>query len=164
MEIVRATIEDYDDVNKLLKKLQNYHHKINPNFPKIDNYFSKKEYKKAIKDNNIVFFLAKEENKSIGIIVLTKNKYDKDCDKFNFVVSSLYVKTKHRRQGVAFALMDAVMEYCLYALSKNPDKYSNTINLTVWKSNEDAFAFYDKYGFYEIYKNMGYDLPIKKEV
>ncbi len=63
------------------------------------------------------------------------------------VVDSLYVTTTARRQGIAIALMDKVIEW-----SKNTN--CDAIELTVYEFNWSAHQFYQDEGFEDLSQKM----------
>lgn len=153
MEIKIATKKDYKIVNELLLKLHNYHVENCPeNFLPINIFFTKKEYKKRLKNRNIYFILY-VDNIAAGIIGL--NLYDNDFVKILFV-NALYVEPQFRKQKVATTLMNSAFEY--YKENCNTNKYCDYLNLNVAAFNDSAISFYEKMGFVFQSHNMGIKL------
>lgn len=77
------------------------------NFVKIDIFFTKKEYKKRLK-NGYIYYLAEVNGKTVGLIGL--NTCNNDFMKIIFV-SGLYVESNYRNQNIATKLMETAFEF-----------------------------------------------------
>lgn len=153
MNIRLATIKDYNIVNELMLKLHMYHVESCPeNFVKIDIFFTKKEYKKRLK-NGYIYYLAEINRKTVGLIGL--NTCNNDFVKIVFV-SGLYVESNYRNQNIATKLMETAFEY--FRKNCNSSDYCDCLNLNVASFNESAINFYKKMGFNFQSHNMGIKL------
>lgn len=153
MNIRKVKKKDYKEVNKMLVSLHNYHAKNRPDiFSSIEKFYTKKEYKKDIKESNI-YYIAEENNDILGIIGFTFIKRNK---KLCLKVNTLYVKEEHRNENIATKLMKKVVKLFRKKAKENPEKYKDSIELSVFSFNKNASSFYEKFGFVERYRCLEY--------
>ena len=144
IKIVRATKKDYREINKMLMKLHKLHVKARPDiFSEISYFYKKKEFKKLLKNNNVKYFVAKKDEKIIGMISLKLDDFNENiCPS----IGSLYVKKKYRKTKVATELINTVKKYYLKE-KKNEHNCSDFITLNVFDFNYTAKQFYKNIGF-----------------
>ncbi len=154
MKIVQATKKDYKEVNSLLVKLHNFHAENCPEtFIKTDIFFEKRFYNKRLK-NGYIYFLAKEDEKIVGIIGI--NTCSNDFIKI-LSVNSLYVEKEYRNKGIATKLFNKVKKY--FNENCNDSTWCDCLSLNVSSFNKTAISFYENLGFKFQSHNM--DLKLK---
>lgn len=135
IKIKKAKNKDYEDVNRMLTNLHNYHAKNSNVFFEITQYYTKKEYEKRIAKNHKIY-IAKVDNKSVGVIEIGI-KYS------SISISAIYVDEEYRKLGIGKKLIEKVLKY----YNKHKKELSGVITLQVFNFNKNAIEFYKNLGF-----------------
>lgn len=135
IKIKKAKNKDYEDVNRMLTNLHNYHAKNSNVFFEITQYYTKKEYEKRIAKNHRIY-IAKVDNKSVGVIEIGI-KYS------SISISAIYVDEEYRKLGIGKKLIEKVLKY----YNKHKKELSGVITLQVFDFNKNAIEFYKNLGF-----------------
>jgi ribosomal protein S18 acetylase RimI-like enzyme len=106
--------------------------------------FSKTNIEAQLSDPSSIYFLAYEDSKAIGYLMLRVNKKP-TCVKGTKPVElvRLYVEEELIGKGYGSALMNS----CLEEVKTNGHR---TIWLGVWEKNHRAIRFYEKWGFTKV--------------
>ena len=126
MEIVKAELTDVDILAELNKHL--IEDEQHPDPMDIDQLTERMREWLA---TDYICYIAKENGHIVGYCL-----YRDDGD--YYYMRQLYVDRAHRRKGIATRLLDWLYEHVW------TDK---KVRLDVLAHNEDAFAFYQRYGF-----------------
>lgn len=150
MKIRDARAEDCEQVLKLLSELQNLHALCRPDiFKEGQTVMDKEEFQQMTEDPNrymlvaekdgIIFGMIEMEIKEIVNPILMKRKVG--------LINSFIVKESMRNQGIGQQLFDEVIKT---AGERNLD----SLQLNVWRFNEEAIHFYEKNGMKPLLTTM----------
>lgn len=148
-----AVIEDYDNVEKLMKEIQQQHILLRPDiFLNVGPVMTKEVFKYQIDSKND--YVAEYNGKIVGYVSLAfVHKEYKTIKSKNVVcINTIVVGNKYKGQGVGKSLIDYVKELT------NEIQFDK-IELNVWSANQDAIAFYEKMGL--SCQSMVYEWNIK---
>ncbi len=67
--------------------------------------------KKAVSNDNIIFFVAKSENEIVAMCSVTKTFSTFSCN-YSGVFEDFYIAPKYRKNGLARKMTDFVFNYC----------------------------------------------------
>lgn len=155
MEIIEYLDIYEEDVKDLLVELQEYIVSIDKEgYNIITSEYRDKYFKKTIDEvykNNGKIYLAKEENKILGIIIGIINNeetdsYDFRCPKRGRIMEFI-VSKKCRGKGIGSALLDKIENYF-----KNLD--CKAILLDAFSYNENAKVIYESKGYKDRLEEM----------
>lgn len=150
MKIRGARVEDCGQILKLLSELQNLHALCRPDiFKEGQAAMDKEEFQQMTEDPNrcmlvaekdgIIFGMIEMEIKEIANPILMKRKVG--------LISSFIVKESMRNQGIGQQLFDE-------AIKTAGDKNLDSLQLNVWRFNEEAIHFYEKNGMKPLLTTM----------
>ena len=129
---------DTDSVYSLLCIIANLHKNGRPDmFPDlISKYTPQEVYERLSKDENGVF-VAEQDGRVVGYVFCD---IIKEGNGLTLYIDDLCVDPKVRSRGIGRMLIDRAKEYA-------KEKNCGFLMLNVWEFNENAVAFYEKYGF-----------------
>ena len=129
---------DTDSVYSLLCIIANLHKNGRPDmFPDlISKYTPQEVYERLSKDENGVF-VAEQDGRVVGYVFCD---IIKEGNGLTLYIDDLCVDPEVRSCGVGRMLIDRAKEYA-------KEKNCGFLMLNVWEFNENAVAFYEKYGF-----------------
>lgn len=135
IKIYKAKVEDVSEIKKLLYKTWVLTYLGLYTQEAIDkitsDWHSMKLLRKQILDQSILFLVAKDGNKIVGMC--NTASYIDEGNRIN--IQRLYIDPKYQRQGIGTILINKVVE----AFPK-----AHKIDLEVEKKNEKAISFYKK--------------------
>ena len=149
MKIIDYEDKYSNDVKRLLEELQEYIVSIDPyHFNILKDNYKEKIYIKdmdEVKNNEGKIYLAKENNKIIGLIigVVRKPIEEFDYERLNNMgeVIELIITKNIRNKGIGYKLLNKMEEYFK---SQN----CSTINIDVFGYNDVGKNFYFKNGYH----------------
>ena len=128
----RASITDYEDINRYLCSLNNKHHEHLPEiFDKVDVFYNLEKMKKIIVNDSIYMITLNDKN--IGMVQI---RYLKNGVAYLYAI---YIEGKYRNNGIG----KVAIEYAENMLRKNG---WDILRLTVWSFNK-AIHLYEKMGY-----------------
>ena len=129
---------DTDSVYSLLCIIANLHKNGRPDmFPDlISKYTPQEVYERLLKDENGVF-VAERDGRVVGYVFCD---IIKEGNGLTLYIDDLCVDPEVRSRGIGRMLIDRAKEYA-------KEKNCGFLMLNVWEFNENAVAFYEKYGF-----------------
>lgn len=144
MIIERATVNDIEGINKLLKQVLMVHHQGRPDLFKADvKKYTDEELTAIIKDDSKPIFVARgDEGEVMGYAFCVYQQYVNNnilTDVKTLYIDDLCVDENLRGQHVGRQLYNYVL-----AFAKAEGFYNVTLN--VWSCNEGAMKFYEKCG------------------
>lgn len=152
--IRRATSDDMDGINKLLRQVLMVHHNGRPDLFKPNaKKYTDDELEAIIRDDQRPIFVMVDEddnNRVMGyaFCVITENHGDNIMtDIKTCYIDDLCVDEELRGRHVGARIYDYVLEF-----AKNIGCYNVTLN--VWDCNPGAMAFYEKLGLTEYKRGM----------
>lgn len=151
MIIRKATEQDIESLNSLLKQVHKIHYDKRPDIFKSNTIkFTNEELMQILKNENTPVFIAEIEKIVCGYVFceykIIKNN-NLFCDMKTMYIDDFCVDEKFRGKHIGTNLYEYV---------KNVAKENNCyrINLNVWSLNENAFGFYKKIGMKELKTTM----------
>lgn len=155
LEIKRAKLKNYQEIDKILIEIHNYHYEKFPShFKKINSFLSFEKFQTILNEKSIEIIIGEEDNKIIGICLIKIIKIEETelvHSRKSILIENLGVVEEYRNREVATKLLDEVDKI---AKQKN----INHIQLQVWGFNERAIKLYKK----NKYKNR--TLVLQKKV
>ena len=129
---------DTDSVYSLLCIIAELHKNGRPDmFPDlISKYTPQEVYERLSKDENGVF-VAEQDGRVVGYVFCD---IIKEGNGLTLYIDDLCVDPEVRSRGIGRMLIDRAKEYAA-------EKNCGFLMLNVWEFNENAVAFYEKYGF-----------------
>lgn len=143
VNIRHAKIEDYEDVEKIMRQVQQMHIDWRPDLYKMGRImFPYEMYLNAVEKH--CFIVAEEEKKVVGFLFYEVIHIENDNQVARNVlyVDSMGIEETYRRRGIGHLLFDYVREI------KKSGKIDQ-IELQVNSMNQNARKMYEKYGFRE---------------
>lgn len=140
--IRRATINDINDINKLLFLVHDIHVQIRPDiFIQGKKKYNDDEIKEIINSSSTPIFVYELDGKVVGyaFLKIKTNKSISTLERKEVYIDDLCVDKDYQRKNIGFSLCEYVINY---AKEINAD----VVTLNVWEGN-DAKAFYEKLGF-----------------
>lgn len=131
--IVEATIENLEDLERIVKGLYEFSRFNKVNLKKVDFFYREWIKNSILKEYDDICFIYKKEKKIIGFITLKKNKD-------NIIIGLIGVDKKNTSCGIGKELIKKAEEYAI-----NND--CNTIEVTTQSENKGAIKFYNQNGF-----------------
>ena len=129
---------DTDSVYSLLCIIANLHKNGRPDMfhDLISKYTPQEVYERLSKDENGVF-VAEQDGRVVGYVFCD---IIKEGNGLTLYIDDLCVDPEVRSRGIGRMLIDRAKEYA-------KEKNCGFLMLNVWEFNENAVAFYEKYGF-----------------
>ncbi|MGL5594651.1 MAG: GNAT family N-acetyltransferase [Cetobacterium sp.] len=141
LEIKRAKLENYQEIDRILVEIHNYHYEKFPShFKKISLFFSFDKFQAILNEENIEMIIGEENNKITGICLVRIIQIEETGlvhSRKSILIENLGVIEEYRKRGIASKLLDEVDKI---AKQKN----INHIQLQVWGFNERAIKLYKK--------------------
>ncbi len=142
IEIIET--KDYNLLAELNEEIQTFHHKTVPNiFKPYDKAAISTFYKDALRNENAVAFAAKENDVTVGYVLLfvvNMNETPFQYARKYVLLDQILVVRNYQSKGVGSQLLDAVFSF---AKALKIDR----IELDHWTQNELARKFFAKSGF-----------------
>ncbi len=142
-EIRIASINDIDNIHKLLSQVGGLHHNGRPDLFKGNaTKYSNDELLSIILDDTTPIFVCAENDTLLGYAFCIHRQYIDNnilTDNKTLYIDDLCVDETARGNGVGTALYNYVLDY-----AKKQGCYNVTLN--VWAFNKQAVAFYQKIG------------------
>lgn len=155
-QIREATIGDYDGLCRILAEGDRFHQKALPKvYRQPEGYVRTKEFiVERLHRENSIWFVAEHEGQIVGSVdvsirqaedspLLVPRRYAK--------VGTLLVAERHRRRGIATALLGAAHRWAL-------DQGVDQVELNAYEFNQGAIALYEKLGYKTARRTMWKDL------
>lgn len=131
--VVEATIEDLEDLKRIVKGLYEFSRFNEINSKKVDSFYQEWIRKAILKEYDDICFIYKEEKRIIGFVTLKKNKN-------SMIIGLIGVDKKNTSHGIGKELIKKTEEY---AINNN----CKTIEVTTQSENKRAVKFYNQNGF-----------------
>lgn len=153
--IRKAKKEDFKQVHKLIMQVHNMHVQERSDIYKDTEPLSLDSFIENLSKDTNIYIVAELENKVIGICFsqikeISNNKIMKDRKILH--IEDICVDENNRKNGIGKKLYDKIFEY-----AKQMD--IDSIELMVWKFNENAIKFYENLGMN--IKNLRFEQKIK---
>ena len=152
MRIRKAELSDYDSLLPLFNQIDLLHRESLPEIfvkpegrPRERNYFQD-----LLQQPDVGFFIAEEQDQTIGFVhVIVRNSPPIAIFALRryAVVDSAVVKKDYQGMGVGRKLMETVHEWAR-------DNGAKSVELNVYKFNEDAISFYERLGYKTLSRKM----------
>lgn len=144
MKIERATLNDIEGINRLLRQVLMVHHVGRPDLFKADvKKYTDAELEEIIKDDKRPIFVAHDEKGEVmGYAFCLYQQYVNNnilTDVKTLYIDDLCVDETLRGQHIGRKLYEYVLEF-----ARKEDFYNVTLN--VWSCNESAMRFYEACG------------------
>lgn len=144
MKIERATLQDMEGINRLLKQVLMVHHVGRPDLFKADvKKYTDEELADIVKDDKKPIFVARDnKGKVMGYAFCLYQQYIDNnilTDVKTLYIDDLCVDETLRGRHVGKSLYEYVLEF-----ARKEGFYNVTLN--VWSCNESAIKFYEKCG------------------
>lgn len=144
MKIERATLNDMEGINRLLRQVLMVHHEGRPDLFKADvKKYTDAELAQIIEDDKRPIFVARNNNgEVVGYAFCLYQQYVNNnilTDVKTLYIDDLCVDETVRGQHIGKKLYEHVLEF-----ARKEDFYNVTLN--VWSCNESAMRFYEKCG------------------
>lgn len=140
MKIIKATINDIDQIEKLLYQVHKVHSDARPDLFIVDKKkYNKEELIKIINNENTPIFVYKKENIILGyaFIIYKIENADSLVKIKTMYVDDFCVDENYKHQGIGTKLFDFLKDE-----AKKQNCYNITLN--VYSFNKAAKAFYEK--------------------
>lgn len=140
MVIRDIRISDYNEIDKLMKQVHNLHVKNRPDlYVNLEHPYTITEFEKLVEDDNIISVLAEDENKALGLCIVTMKNKSGMVDKKIAYMEDLCVDEKFRGTGIGKKLFNFVSDIA-------KEKGAKRLDLMVWSFNTNAINFYEELG------------------
>jgi len=146
LNITKAKIKDLKDVVELSHKSAMYHKKLTPYYDtsKDVKEVLTKSLKKNIYSSNSCIFIAEENSKIIGYLLVFKiNRAEMFKVKKVGLIADVFIEERYRRMGVGKKLIKECFRWL-------KDGGINFVEINVEASNKQAMNFWDKEGFKDV--------------
>ncbi len=156
VNIRTAQIRDIDGIFEVLAEADQLHRDAHPEIFRPGGFDAsiKKFYRACIMDPAAEIFIAEQQTKIVGAILISLQHSPKAPAllprKFG-VIENIAVHPSLRETGIGQALMKRAQQWAA-ALG------ASSIELTVWAFNQGAMSFYEKIGYKTIHHKMRKDL------
>ncbi len=144
MRIERATLNDMEGINRLLKQVLMVHHEGRPDLFKANvKKYTDTELAQIIEDDTKPVFVARNDGREVvGYAFCVYQQYVNNnilTDVKTLYIDDLCVDETVRGQHIGKELYEYVLEF-----ARKEEFYNVTLN--VWSCNESAMRFYEKCG------------------
>ena len=152
--IRKAGIDDFEQIHRIVMQVHNLHLKNRRDIYKDVNPLTIDEFKEDITSDNKLYLVAESNENVVGICfstikIITDNRILND--KKIVYIENICVDVNERKKGIGKMLYNETIK-----IAKNIK--ANSIELMVWKFNEEAINFYKNLGM-EI-KNISFEKKI----
>jgi len=143
MDILVATLGDYEALLPIHKEIHDYHLDVRPDiYRSADNTFIWDYFKGLIENEDARIFYIKNDKEVIAFSICKKQSSPDRvtvAPREYIYVEEFGVKKEFRRQGLAKALFEKIVTFA-------KEKGASGIELGVWEFNEPAIRFYESMG------------------
>lgn len=141
LEIKRAKLQNYQEIDKILVEIHNYHYEKFPShFKKINSFLSFEKFQAILNEETIEIIIGEDENKVVGICLIKIIQIEETeliHSRKSILIENLGVTEEYRNRCIASKFLNEVDKI---AKQKN----INHIQLQVWGFNERAIKLYKK--------------------
>ena len=140
--IRKAGIDDFEQIHRIVMQVHNLHLKNRRDIYKDVNPLTIDEFKEDITSDNKLYLVAESNENVVGICfstikIITDNRILND--KKIVYIENICVDVNERKKGIGKMLYNETIK-----IAKNIK--ANSIELMVWKFNEEAINFYKNLG------------------
>lgn len=125
LEIKRAKLKNYQETDKILIEIHNYHYEKFPShFKKINSFLSFEKFQAILNEENIEIIIGEEDNKVVGICLIKIIEIEETeliHSRKSILIENLGVIEEYRNREVAIKLLDEVDK-----IAKQCKSYSTT--------------------------------------
>ncbi|QCR31236.1 GNAT family N-acetyltransferase [Lysinibacillus sp. SGAir0095] len=151
IHITTANVEDYEEVNSIVREGQDEHSEVLPHiFKKVDEAIPEAYFRELLEDPKSGFLIAKINEEIVGFAVMELKEsppFDTMTPRTYAYMNDFGVKSTHQRAGIGTDLFKACMEW-----SKNNG--ATSLELNVWEFNQKAISFYERFGMSSVSRKM----------
>jgi len=152
MNIRNAILEDYNQLNRIFKQVDDLHSNVHPEiFEQLDYDARSIEYIESVIENpKSRLIVAEEEGKILGLAkadIVSAPEVDLFVKRDFIDISTIVVDEDYRGKGVGQKLLNKIYDWAKEIKVKE-------VELSVFSFNESAINFYEANGFQEIRKKM----------
>lgn len=155
IQITNATIEDYEEVNAIVREGQDEHAEALPHiFKKVEQAMPRNYFNELMEEVNCTILIARMDQEIVGFAVMELNEsppYKTMTPRTYAYMNDFGIKNSCQRAGIGTELFKSCMEW-----SKN--KGAESLELNVWEFNQKAISFYEKFGMASISRKMSLKL------
>lgn len=139
IKIDKATINDYDEINRLTKEIAQFHKEIMPERFKdiLVKDYDKDTFLEEVNNPSDLWLVARDGDKVVGTLLVYITS-DSTNTIFAYI-DNLMVDKDYQSKGVGSKLY---LEACNFAKEQNV----NLLQLDVWADNKNALQFYQNHG------------------
>ncbi|GAB3059780.1 GNAT family N-acetyltransferase [Virgibacillus ainsalahensis] len=146
-----ATLEDYQQINLIVKEGQDEHAEALPHiFKKIDVVMPEEYFRELIDTLNCEVLIARLDGDVVGFAVMELNEsppFESMTPRKFAYMNDFGVKNSEQRKGIGRALFKSCVEW-----SKRNG--ASSLDLNVWEFNKKAISFYENFGMKSVSKKM----------
>lgn len=151
IEIQLADMNDFDEINLIVKEGQDEHSEALPHiFTKVDQVMPESYFRELLEGSNTDILVAKIGTEAVGYAVMELN----ESPSFHSVTPRVFaymndfgVKSSFQRRGIGKELFEACVEWAR-------KKEASSLDLTVWEFNEKAITFYESFAMENLSRKM----------
>lgn len=155
IQIANAEIEDYEEINLIVKEGQDEHSEALPSiFKKVDQAMPQNFFYELMENPKCDILIARMNKEIVGFAVMELHEsppYETMNPRTFAYMNDFGVKNSHQREGVGSELFQACREW-------SKDKGATSLELNVWEFNQKAISFYEKFGMTSISRKMSLEL------
>ncbi|MBD8026215.1 GNAT family N-acetyltransferase [Ureibacillus sp. Re31] len=155
INVVSAKVEDFNEVNVIVKEGQDQHAEALPNiFKKVEQVMPESYFQQLLAESNCDILIAKENQTVIGFVVVEIKKspaFESMVERKYAYINDFGVKSNYKRGGVGTTLFNACVEW-------SKEKGAQSLELNVWEFNEQAISFYERFGMKTMSRKMTLNL------
>ena len=159
MNIRPAEHDDLDAIVELNRDVQEIHVRLRPSvFKSTNDYDMAPGLTDFIDSDRFHTFIAEDNGKAIGYVIAECRHQDENAFKHShdsLLIHQLAVAPRHRRKGVATALLDHAQGLAVRA-------GITRLEIDVYTANQDAKIFYTAWGFRTFRELMEKDITQQK--
>ena len=132
--------EDYEEIDRLMSQVHKLHVEGRPDlYCEAEHVYSREEYEKMLENDDMITILAEEDNKVIGICIVSFRNRTCMIERRTAYMDDLCVDENIRGKGIGKNLFDC-------AKQKAKEMGAERLDLMVWEFNENARKFYESMG------------------
>lgn len=151
----KAKIADFMKIHELIMQVHKLHIKERSDVYNDVDPMNFEEFKEKLLNGNNIYLVAEIENKVVGICFsqikeILNNKIMKDRKILH--IEDICVDENTRRRGIGQKLYNQIVQIA-------KEKKVDSIELIVWRFNEDAIGFYESLGMNV--KNLKYEQKVQ---
>lgn len=140
MQIRNMTLNDYDEVDRLMAQVHQLHVNGRPDlYIDVEHIYSFEQFKEMVENEDMITILVEEDDKVIGICMVSMRAKTCMVKRRTAYMEDLCVDESYRGKGIGKKLF-------LYAKELAEKMGAERLDLMVWDFNEDARKFYESMG------------------